>query len=279
MVALPSPTLRAWSKDNRLSAGHLNESPNAINQILYALASSEQQDGTPAITTECWPGIISATGPNGQADFTDERYWVARSFIKGAAPNSQITVQQEVTASGSSGTTPSGVGSDQNASNIFVVSNFLEMKTHLHSVAAGVPVWVWAYWDSGLTAVQGSRPDENRPPDENNQPVNSQPDNQKHYVMSVYARPVFKITGNATKPGTYTANPMKPPTAVLNASSSSALAETDFGVVDTTTTVYLINIVEKGAATGHTQAAGAIIPGDFRGFASDGKPVFEIEAC
>jgi hypothetical protein len=268
MVALPSPTLRAWSKDNRLSAGHLNESPNAINQILYALASGEQQNGAPAITTEYWPGIISATGPNGQADFTDERYWVARSFIKGAAPNSQITVQQEVTASGSSGTTPSGVGSDQNASNIFVVSNFLEMKTHLHSVAAGVPVWVWASWDAGLTSVQGSSGD-----------TNSQPDNQKHYVMSVYARPVFKITGNATKPGTYTANPMKPPTAVLNASSSSALAETDFGVVDTTTTVYLINIVEKGAATGHTQAAGAIIPGDFRSIASDGKPVFEIEAC
>jgi hypothetical protein len=268
MVALPSPTLRAWSKDNRLSAAHLNESPNAINQILHMLASGGQQDATPTGNIECWPGIISATGPNREVDFKDERYWVARSFFKGSEPNDQITVQQEVAQSMSGSTTPSGVGSDQNASNIFVVSNFLEMKTHLHSVAAGVPVWVWAYWDSGLTSVQGSSGD-----------TNSQPDNQKHYVMSVYARPVFKITGNATKPGTYTANPMKPPTAVLNASSSSALAETDFGVVDTTTTVYLINIVEKGAATGHTQAAGAIIPGDFRGIASDGKPVFEIEAC
>lgn len=266
MIVPPIVSLRPWAQKDRFSASHLQESPEAINALITAL-SAAQDDGTSPIGVEGWPGIISAKGPNGEDDFTDERYWVQRAFVKGAAPNAQITVQQEVAPSTSSATTPSGVGADQNASNIFVVTNLLEQKTHLHSLVPGTAVWFWGSWDAGLTSVPADGTDA------------SQPDNQKHYLMSVYARPMFKITGTSTKPGTYTANPMKAPTAVLDPTSSSAMAETDFGVALTSTTVYLINISEKGNTSGHTQSAGVIVPGDLRGFAADGKPVYEIEAC
>jgi len=268
MIIPPIANMRDWVQGDRFSASHLQESVNMIDAIIVAMSAANQgaQLGPP-VGVEQWPGIIINSGPNKDADFTDERYWVQRAFVKGAAPNDQVTVQQEVAQSQSSGTTSSGVGFDQNASNIFVVTNLIEQKTHLHSVPFNTPVWVFAWWDSGLTAVSGDGSDA------------SPPDNQKHYFFVQYARPMFKITGNATKPGTYTANPMKSPTAVLDPTSSSALAETDFGVAITGTTVYLINIVEKGNPTGHTQSAGLIVPGDFRSFATDGKPVFEIEAC
>jgi hypothetical protein len=194
MTTPPVTTLRPWNARNRLSAAHLQESPDAINALLMALAST-QDDGTSPIRTECWPGVISATGPNREADFTDERYWVARAFVKGAAPNDQVSIQQEVTQSQSPSGPPSGVGFDQNPSNIFCVTNLPEVKTHSHTLSPGTPVWVWAWWDSGLTSI----PATTVPGTAGNPPPGSPRDNQKHYFTSVYLSQGVIFRVNLTK--------------------------------------------------------------------------------
>lgn len=87
----------------------------------------------------------------------------------------------------------------------------------------------------------------------------------------------FKITAFSTKPGTYTANPLNP-APILDPSTSSQLADSDFGIVDTATTVYLINDMEK-AVPGHSLVVGRVCAGDFSGFAKDGRAFFAITEC
>ena len=87
---------------------------------------------------DSWLGTVVTAGPSGEADYTDSRYWVSRSYVANTESDSgthKITVTKET-----SGTT---------YYQIVTVTNLAELLTGTHSLAANTVVEVVGVPDIG----------------------------------------------------------------------------------------------------------------------------------
>lgn len=91
MFTPPDP----WKQGDPSSAAHLNQPIPILNSVRSILAAAgtgltiaQTEQGTtigvaPATRVgESWIGVIVATGPNGEADYDDARYWVKRQYLR-----------------------------------------------------------------------------------------------------------------------------------------------------------------------------------------------------
>lgn len=83
-----------------------------------------------------WAGKIVDAGPEEEADFTDERYWVERTRCKNHDED-PVDAAAEFEA----------LDEEHELANIVAVTNLPEILDGGHALAVGTDVWVWEVWD------------------------------------------------------------------------------------------------------------------------------------
>ena len=119
---------------------HLQEPVTALRALSDAVGFDRRHPRRPVLTD--WRlAMIVSSGPNGEADYTDERYWVALQAISDSDPTSKLQTEDDFqdgyTASNGSPT------------NIITASNLTELGDGSHFMENGQLVWVRGKLDLG----------------------------------------------------------------------------------------------------------------------------------
>ncbi len=131
-----------WQK-GPIKHEHLQQPVTAIRALLLANGLEGPDAEADARNRGGFLGIVKASGGGGEADYTDERYWVERAIIKGGARAARITVGLDTLEAFDTGTRPEGY--------IHTASNIAEKVSGTHNVPVNTPVWVHAVMDGGAT--------------------------------------------------------------------------------------------------------------------------------
>lgn len=140
--------LREWNPSGRepISAAHLNEPVDILKRIMRKFGwdvddiPSERDDPD----REWHLGKVVAAGPNGEANYEDERYWVMDcGIVRAANWLQQIEIYEipEITAE------DLGADFDDPIKLTRTVTNLAEILTHAHDIPYGTPVWFRAEYD------------------------------------------------------------------------------------------------------------------------------------
>jgi hypothetical protein len=150
-----SERLDDWKDRQPLSAAHLQQ-PVDLLRKLAALPGFGLffEGGDPGdLLFELRMGKIVAAGPNGEADYPDERYWVREQYIQGGATTAAPVVLADEN--------PWDPGNsddqllvpvehwDEEVPAILTVTNLPELTDHTHALPAGLPVVYFAAYDRG----------------------------------------------------------------------------------------------------------------------------------
>lgn len=95
-------------------------------------------------------GIIVSSGPNGEADYGDERYWVQFSYIEGAGINDAVSLAYELPVEVVIPSDPTGAP-EQAEQTLVTATNIDEYGAGSHCLPTNgtEAVWVWEVWDKG----------------------------------------------------------------------------------------------------------------------------------
>jgi hypothetical protein len=128
--------LRRWTNRSKLSAGHLNEEVDALNSLLTqpdALVRKLGEGGRDR-RFDLIIGKTTNTGPNGEADGTNEVYWVTPQYILPAsAVDDPLTFNDEF---------PIQAGEGDTLPDTIAVTNLPEWLDGTHNLPVGTPVMV-----------------------------------------------------------------------------------------------------------------------------------------
>lgn len=139
--------LTNWTARQKLSAAHLNEAWNLLRTIAGVVGYDLNQVGEDArenFLPSVKFGEVVDEGPNGEADGTDERYWVVEMGIQ-AGDNQDSTIVP-IDLQPQTFTNPVD-GSDVTIPVIYTVTNVLEVYTHTHTLTVGTPVLFFELFD------------------------------------------------------------------------------------------------------------------------------------
>jgi hypothetical protein len=220
----------------------------------------------PDLRTETFTGIIQGAGPNGEGDYTGPNYWVGRGITKTGIQATDvydatldtlpISGPQVVTATNLAELAPSLSPIDE--------ANFVGS----HLLQPGQKVTVLRLKPRAQVTSDGALPGA---------------------VPSIYIFALtppagrFIITGNASRPGVYTAKPFTQTNSVFDVSGSAAVINADLGTSGATL-AYLINRPEinkdPAEPSQHDLPADTIVTGTYLCPANDanGTAVFEIDS-
>jgi hypothetical protein len=97
-------------------------------------------DGVVGFGKNFWVGLVQSAGPNGEADYTDHRYWIRRAYLSNAAANPNTAAPQAVTY------TP--LDSTDQWYIWVTVTNNAEALDSSHNLDVGTRVLVWEEADA-----------------------------------------------------------------------------------------------------------------------------------
>lgn len=132
--------LQDWTKGDKITAAHLQQQVDALKALL----------GVPGATVSrqvlyhkrrqftAILGKITDSGPNGESDYEDERYWVTPQYIDEsieAGTNDQIEMLDKPP--------PEIELSDATVT----VTNLAELKDHTHNLEVDTQVWYFVEYD------------------------------------------------------------------------------------------------------------------------------------
>lgn len=144
--------LERWSTDSALSAAHLNQPVDALNQLVPLRATgginvtsgaggTVIEDLRGLMAGEIRQGHVTTTVGTGGSAYTDERYWVvpvALNQTDGTDERDQLTFADDPPARTSRGyAEPYPV----------TVTNLAEIVNHTHLLPNNHPVWYFRLWD------------------------------------------------------------------------------------------------------------------------------------
>jgi len=136
--------LTDWARGDSLTATHLQQPVSVLRKMLGKPNSQVGQlrierGGFTFVVTI---GKIVTSGPEGEADFTNEQYWVKPQYIEEGAQDAAITLTD---------ITPPDEYTDDDtadpAANIKPVTNLAELKDGTHKLKEGQFVWFFAISD------------------------------------------------------------------------------------------------------------------------------------
>ncbi len=216
--------------------------------------------------------VVVSTGPKSEADFTDERYWVKKSFIDGqmSDTNTDATPRDYITTSYDEPKKVGGDGPDKDdyvepfiicATNLDELNldkeagNISARQSGTHAIPAGVHVWVWTVYDTKLAS-----------------------DPRFFFERPPYRPVVCRVTGEADGGGKYEGKLVTlMPGADVD--STTNLSFSDYGT--TGADCIILNAAEEGQST-HDLTDGSPISRTFPGVllwrksADEGWPVVLI---
>jgi len=139
-VSLKSLTDWPTGKNVLPKGSHLQESVDALREIANA-SGYDLRHHRKTITADWKLGKIVAAGPNNEADYDDERYWIELQAISDADPTD--TLQVEVDDS------EPYVDNSGNPKPIITATNLFEFLDSSHQLATDRLVWVKGKLDLG----------------------------------------------------------------------------------------------------------------------------------
>ena len=124
--------MAAINKGDVITADFLNE----LDRVERRLVLESRRRG-PTTVPNTFIGEITTTGPNGEADYTDSRYWIKAVYISntGSDPNAKVTLDD--------------FDSGNPIYQVITATNFSEYVDDTHGMAAGTPVFI--HQDSDLS--------------------------------------------------------------------------------------------------------------------------------
>jgi hypothetical protein len=138
--------LTDWARGDSLLASHLQQPVTVLRKLLGRPSAQvgHQRLERGGFTFVVTLGKIVTSGPEGEADFTNEQYWVKPQYVEEGAQDDPITLTDitppdEFTEDGTA---------DPNA-NIKPVTNLAELKDGTHRLKEGRFVWFFAVTDGG----------------------------------------------------------------------------------------------------------------------------------
>src|ERR1044072_551864 len=132
--------LRDWKGKEHVSAAHLQEPVDALRRLQRAVLNS---NGASPVY-ECFLGVVVDAGPDEEADYSDERYWVQKASIPTSLSTDQITPEGYTAADLDLG----GHDPTPDEPTIVTVTNLPELLDHTHNLTAGTPVHAFAFYDT-----------------------------------------------------------------------------------------------------------------------------------
>jgi hypothetical protein len=135
--------LRDWAKGNRLSASHLQEPVNVLRKFLAlpdALVA-KFGDGAARPVYDIFLGKVVTSGPNSEADYTDERYWVKPQYIVGGDTSADPIDTDDITPD----TLPDEAGGQ--IPDTLTVTNIAEWLDGSHQLRSGALVFYIGIYD------------------------------------------------------------------------------------------------------------------------------------
>lgn len=248
--------LDEWTKGDRVGAAKLNQSINAIKQLRQRMGGAEGPGGAVGMGMPPMLARVTTAGPNGEANYSDSRYWVKFALIdtegSTSQPNTAILDIRDRSRSLAS-PTPSDASPD-----VVTATNLAEAaysnNAGAHALSDGQPVWVFPVYDSADVQT-------------------------KRWVFSVqpeYTR-LVQVTGSASGGGKYTGSLLARPASDIPAAGNLSAAEVTSGTIET---IRIVNTREVGQST-HDLASASFLPLVFVGVylktANDGVAVYAID--
>lgn len=124
------PPLRDWTPGATWPQGqHLQQPVDALRAIGADGAYNPQ--GFDVAEGPSFIGTVTDKGPNGEANYKDERYYIRRSFIDAGQPTDAVIFKDD----------------DLDPLKIYTVTNRPEIPTHSHSLKVGQPVRAHGWLD------------------------------------------------------------------------------------------------------------------------------------
>lgn len=158
-MSVSSTRIDDWRKGQKPSAGHLNQPLPTVRSVQRIVGRGgvrvAQGPSSTSISNEGegryldhWIGKVVAAGPNGEGDYTDERYWVQRQYLNGGDSSDAVETSDYVAPKATiyDGISANGTQVDAHPV-IWTVTNLDDALSGKHSLPAGMMMHVFGFRD------------------------------------------------------------------------------------------------------------------------------------